>query len=221
MIEYPKIETLYSRLPGAKKAKVDVTRIRLPEFSLVKRWTIYEKIDGTNVRIVWSREGGLSFASRYYEKVVQLTPELQQYLSVTFTLEKFEQAFPKVDAEEVQLFGEGYGANVDSSSGAYRGNPAFRLFDVYIGGWWLEPENIDDIAGKMGVRTAPRLSNIVSLPASTADMNDIIPEGRSIVADEDGGDPKFRAEGIVARTSPLLFTRKGDRLMWKLKYKDF
>ncbi len=30
-----------------------------------------------------------------------------------------------------------------------------------------------------------------------------------------------KAEGIVARTEPLLFTRRGDRVMWKLKAGDF
>ena len=44
--------------------------------------------------------------------------------------------------------------------------------------------------------------------------------GMKSVAKEEG-DESHRAEGVVARTTPLLFTRKGQRLMWKLKVKDF
>lgn len=42
----------------------------------------------------------------------------------------------------------------------------------------------------------------------------------STVAREDGGSGCVH-EGIVARTEPMLFTRRGDRVIWKLKGKDF
>lgn len=32
---------------------------------------------------------------------------------------------------------------------------------------------------------------------------------------------ELQSEGIVARTEPLLFTRRGDRLMFKLKTSDW
>ncbi|GAF90713.1 unnamed protein product, partial [marine sediment metagenome] len=43
----------------------------------------------------------------------------------------------------------------------------------------------------------------------------------STVAQREGGKEHYPIEGIVARTKPLLFTRRGDRLIWKLKVKDF
>lgn len=36
----------------------------------------------------------------------------------------------------------------------------------------------------------------------------------------DGGHEGYNREGIVARTEPLLFDRRGRRLMWKLKAKN-
>ena len=53
-MKYPKIQTLYDR---DEKFKVDPTQIRCPEFSLITRWLITEKIDGTNVRIVRTTDG--------------------------------------------------------------------------------------------------------------------------------------------------------------------
>lgn len=114
MIEYPKIETLYNR---DGKKKVVTSAVRLAEFELIRFWSLYEKINGTNVRISWTRAGGVKFGTRNTEKIAYLTPDIQAYLEKTFTDVLFENAFPKVKDEEVQLFGEGYGPKVDSSDG--------------------------------------------------------------------------------------------------------
>lgn len=115
------------------------------------------------------------------------------------------------------LFGEGYGTKIQNGGG-YRDGVAFRLFDVKVGAWWLEPDALMDVAEKLNIRTAPYLGVVESLPRSRDDLADIL--GRSIVAAQDGG-AGIQPEGIVARTVPSLFTRKSERLMWKLKFKDF
>jgi hypothetical protein len=48
VLEYPKIETLFNRGPDHK---VIEGQVRCPEFALIKRWVVTEKIDGTNIRI--------------------------------------------------------------------------------------------------------------------------------------------------------------------------
>lgn len=42
-----------------------------------------------------------------------------------------------------------------------------------------------------------------------------------LVGTEDSDNREYMPEGIVARSDPLLFNRKGERVMWKLKMKDF
>lgn len=56
MIEYPKIETLFDR--DEVTHKVIVGKWRLPEFEYLQNnnWSFTEKIDGTNVRVMWDKE---------------------------------------------------------------------------------------------------------------------------------------------------------------------
>ena len=51
MIKYPKIETLFERDKDTFKV---TDKIRLPEFEMIDNWLITEKIDGTNVRVIYS-----------------------------------------------------------------------------------------------------------------------------------------------------------------------
>ena len=59
----------------------------------------------------------------------------------------------------VYLFGEGYGPKIQKG-GNYRNDISFRLFDIYIedqnnplGGWWLEPGNMQEVADKINIKT--------------------------------------------------------------------
>ena len=213
MITYPKIDTLYDRNPVTRR--VEVQSLRRPEFDLIDYWHVTEKIDGTNVRVGWA-DGRVTFAGRTDR--AELPAPLLAHLTAVFTAEKLSDCFEVAPGQEVVLFGEGYGEKI-------QGNPlgrvgvSFRLFDVWVGGHWLEPENITDVAGKLAVPEAPVLQDYLAiLPISAARLADCIPT--SHVAREEGLSD-VRAEGIIARTVPGLFCRDGRRLMWKLKFKDF
>jgi len=215
MIEYQKIETVYNR--DDKTHRVKVGELRMPEFGNIKLWTITEKVDGTNVRICLSPDGSVFYGGRTDN--AQMPVQLLNYLKEAFSADKLANAFEGPRDYDVILFGEGYGEKIQKGGGLYRKGVSFRLFDVLIGEWWLELDSISDIANKLGIRTVPILGRIDSLPASL-DALEILTHNQSMVAVEDGG-VGCVAEGIVARTSPLLFTRKGERLLWKLKFRDF
>lgn len=218
MIEYPKIETLYDR--DSDTFCVDTTQVRWPEFASIKRWQTTEKIDGTNIRIGLHPDGTVTYAGRTDN--AQLHVSLWSYLQATFPADKLRGAFETAGDAEVILFGEGYGPKIQKGGEDYRANVGFRLFDVLVGPWWLEQENIIDVASRLGVETVPLIGWLSILPESIADLGKCFPSnGNSIVARDDGGNPDKTAEGIVARASPMLFTRKGERLMWKLKFRDF
>lgn len=238
IIEYPKIETLFNRDP--KTFKVIEGEFRFKEFEMIKSWEVTEKVDGTNIRVIynsaWKDKERVDFARRYLEFMgrtarAQIPAHLEEYLKETFTVEDFDNIFDELDIHEgVILFGEGYGEKIQKG-GRYRKGVSFRLFDVWVsdsdhpmGGWWLEQGNIKDVANRLGINYVPSLGimsteAIVKLVKQTKlkiKMN--IP--RSIVASTEKGDD-VTLEGLVARSNPLLFTRRGKRLMWKLKVRDF
>ena len=212
MIEYPKIETLYDR--NEKTHKVIPSQLRLPEFGNIKSWRVTEKIDGTNVRISFTPPGKIIFSGRTDN--AQMPVKLLEHLTNVFTAEKLSAVFQETESE-IMLFGEGYGEKIQNG-GNYRAGISFRLFDVLIGGWWLEPDSLAVIAGGLGIETVPYVAQIGSLPETRDDLLGIIQS--SHVATLEKGQ-EYQAEGIVARTYPLLLTRSGKRLMWKLKFRDF
>jgi hypothetical protein len=213
MISYPKIETLYDRDP--KTFKVIPEKLRMPEFEIINRWYITEKIDGTNVRVMWNAaEKKLIFGGRTDN--AQMPTFLLSYLQETFKPEMFEG----FDGDII-LFGEGYGEKIQKGGGNYRKGVSFRLFDVLIGRWWLEPSSVIDIAlTKFHIETVPFLGIISNFPQTKEDLNHIS-GGYSLTSRQENERMDVLPEGVVARSLPLLFNRKGERVMWKLKFKDF
>ena len=105
MKEYHKIETLYDR--DEKTHKVIVGQWRLPEFGYLANnsWIFTEKVDGTNIRVMWDGEN-IKFGGK--SDNAQMPVPLLKVLTEMFTPEKLAAVFP--DTKPVCLYGEGYGA---------------------------------------------------------------------------------------------------------------
>lgn len=225
-LEYPKIDTLYDR---KFERFVDVNRLRRPEFGNIKRWSVTEKIHGTNTRVTLFCNGEVLYGGRTDD--AEMSPDLIEYLEKTFTPEKMKKTFwlpNEPIPKSATIYGEGYGPKIVPGSGIYRKDVSFRLFDCLVqsesGNWWLERKNLEDVARKLGIKCVPLLAIIDSLPVSVREIQHIFIDHRDrTVVVEDGGQVEFasKGEGIVARTEPLLFNRRGERVMWKLKIKDF
>ena len=217
---YPKIETLYNR--SKETFKVLPNELRLPEFGLINQWLVTEKIDGTNVRVILTPEGSVEIRGRTDK--AQFNPVVLKTLQDIFPPEKVQAAFEQEDEGKwglwptVILYGEGYGEKIQKG-GKYRKGQSFRLFDVRVDEWWLNWDNVTNVAQELGIYTAPSLGMIDALPRSADDLTRFAQA--SEVAWFEKGDSAVAPEGIVARTDPLLFNRSGDRVMWKLKFKDF
>jgi len=93
---YPKIETLFRRGPDHKVLE---DQLRCPEFALVNRWVVTEKVDGTNIRVSLEPvrdtvlpERILDWKVRFYGRTsrAQIPTFLLSYLQDTFTLEKMQ-----------------------------------------------------------------------------------------------------------------------------------
>src|SRR5688572_17144881 len=127
--EYPKIESPFKRFTdGPNRNKFDFTQWARPEFDVLRNqdWEWTEKIDGTNVRVIWDGHK-VSFGGR--TDAAQMPVFLLQKLQDLFPEELMEQAFQNT---EVVLYGEGYGAKIQKGGGNYRQDQSFILFDVKV-----------------------------------------------------------------------------------------
>src|SRR3989344_3990265 len=91
-LKYPKIDTLYDR----DGKYVIVGKLRRQEFGNIKRWSITEKIHGTNTRVTLFDNGEVVYGGKTDDAII--LPELIEYLKKTFTPEKMKAAFWIPDA---------------------------------------------------------------------------------------------------------------------------
>lgn len=205
-MEYHKIETLFER---GEDFVVNPDVLKSPVLGTITQWDVTEKIDGTNIRVMLSEDGKLTFNGRTDN--AQLHAELLQNLFAMFPVEKMKEVF-WIDGTPtaVVLYGEGYGAGIQKG-GTYRADKSFILFDVLVGGkWWMDRAALSDIGQKLGVDEVPFLG-LMTLP-------EIVELVRNPFQSKIG---TAISEGIVARPIEPLFDRKGSRIIIKLKTKDF
>lgn len=206
--EYPKIDSVYKR--DNETHKFIIGEFSIPEFEYLKGnlWWFTEKVNGTNIRVAWDSEfETLQFCGKTNQS---LMPErLYRKLNEMFTVDKFEALYPETS---MCLYGEGYGEKIESGSKYIpQGGVSFVLFDVLIDGWWLRRRDIEDIAYKLGICIVPI--------AGRGTLTDAVALIQSRTLKSQWGD--FLAEGIVLKPDVELRTRAGDRIITKVKHKDF
>ena len=212
MNEYHKIQTIYKRDPATNHKTLLDGEYSTPEFEYLAdlEWEFTEKVDGTNIRVMFSRtEDGAEYIKfRGRTDGAQIPVNLLDHLRDEFTVYVLGDTFEwPVD---VCLYGEGFGAGIQKGGGLYRNYQDFVLFDVKVGNFWLERENVEDIASKLGIECVPVIGR-----GSLRDCVEIARDGfRSHWGD-------FVAEGIVARPKRDLLDRAGNRVIAKVKHKDF
>jgi hypothetical protein len=206
MHTYPKIPGPFKRhTDGPERNRLIIGRWTSPELEALANldWTWTEKVDGTNIRVHWDGHR-VAFGGRTDN--AQIPAKLVEVLRVLFTEEIFEQTF---NDTEVTLYGEGFGAGIQSG-GIYRSDQGFALFDVRIGQFWLKRQDVVDVANKMGVEYVP-----LKLTAPISEAIDFVKAG----VGSDWNDAK--AEGLVGVAPEGLLSRSGERIMVKIKHKDF
>jgi hypothetical protein len=224
---YPKIETLYERNQETHKL-IEPLVLKNPTYDLVKKWVFSEKIDGTNIRVLWEPEhetfgdingpnitkwpDHLRFADRTDNAKLDGYKSLMKYLNETFTAEKLRSTF----TGPVVLYGEGYGAGINKGGG-YRTDQSFILFDVFVldnenpfRGWWLNDEDMRAVAQGLNIDAVPFIC-YTELELAT----EMVRTGfKSRLGTAD-------AEGLVGRPAETLYDKRGRRIIIKIKTKDF
>jgi len=216
MTQYHKIQTVFLRNPEDKFKTLLHGEFTLPEFEYLKNniWTFTEKVDGTNIRILYNCEDDAEclvpgFEIRGKTDKADIPELLEKSLDNTFLPlnNKFSELFGDTG---VCLYGEGYGGYIQKG-GRYRPDCSFVLFDIKIGHWWLKRGDIEDVAKKLGIDVVPIVGE-----GTLLDMVNKVSIGFKSAWNDN-----LMAEGIVARPKIELFDRGGRRIITKLKHKDF
>jgi hypothetical protein len=206
MSEYHKIQSIFKR-DMANGKKLIVGDWSFPEFEFLSEnlWTFTEKVDGTNIRVMFS-DGGVTFGGRTDN--ASIPAPLVTRLNERFLpwAGKINEIF--IDGQAT-LYGEGYGPKIQNG-GNYRKDQDFVLFDVRVGKWWLQRCDVEDVAEKMGLDVVPIIGEGTLYDAVNRAMRGMVSTWG-----------EFQAEGIVARPKVELATRGGGRIIAKIKCRDF
>lgn len=208
MREYHKIETVFNRsTDGDKRLIWGDYRNATVEYLADNIWQFTEKIDGTNIRIHWDGHN-IEIGGRTDR--AQIPKHLMDYLSATFLTPEVEELFEQTYGEkDVMLFGEGYGAKIQNG-GDYRSDVSFILFDVLIGDNWQSREWVEATAKMFGIDVVP-----IVLEGTIGDGIDYVMQhnnstiGNAIM------------EGVVGRPKVEMKDRCGNRIIVKIKWRDF
>ena len=178
-----------------------------PEFEYLagNPWTWSEKVDGMNIRVML-QNGAVAFGGK--TDAAQIPAQLVTRLNERFL--PMAETMQKVFGCDACLYGEGYGAKIQKGGGNYRQDQDFVLFDVRVGEWWLQRSDVEDVAAKLGIEVVPIIGE--------GTLHDAIAWAKRSILSTWGG---FEAEGIVARPKMELLTRRGHRLITKIKCQDF
>jgi len=208
MREYHKIQTIYKRDSRNKLKTLLDGEFSLPEFEYLKDniWTYTEKVDGTNIRVMWNGKD-ITFGGKTDN--AQLPTPLVKRLQERFLsqVDLFKYRFG--EEKNVCFYNEGYGAKIQSG-GKYRPDQDIVLFDIKIAEWWLQREDVIGLSKVFNIDVVPIIGE-----GTINDMVNLVKRGFTSM----WGD--FIAEGIVARPKTELRARSGCRIITKIKYKDF
>lgn len=226
-MEYMKINSLWKREgwyfdekdrknPTRQKGRQSfiVGDYALDEFGLIKKWRVEEKIDGTNIRIIYKLDENGEPIIRFMGRTsrASIPTHLLSELMDIFTFEKMKEVFGDASQNELILFGEGCGPKIQKGGENYSSKPQFILFEAFVNNWWLLRESIVEIAGKLGITFAPHIGfmtedevveYVKSKPLSLCSVKEQV------------------MEGVICRTYPQLLLRNRIPLMFKLKCIEF
>lgn len=227
MRTYHKIQTMYNRLdstgnghgpviPGAYATKE-------LEYTADLLWDFTEKVDGVQTRVGFSLFDGvpeISFAGK--TESAGISTSLFRHLQFLFLSETGEErllrAFPHGG---VILHGEGCGDKVKKGKAGrtYGPDADFVLFDVEVvtdSGWyWLSRDSVESVAEELGILSVPVIRYGTLSKAAEMVRDGFV----STWATQATG--AFMAEGIVARPHLEMLDCRGNRIITKIKSRDF
>ena len=216
MEQYHKINTMFKRDIEQKKKPLIYGAWATPEIEYLKDacWVGTEKVDGTNIRIIYKGATAPSDPVRFIGKTddSQIPTKLLAVLQDKFTVDLMHSVF---GATDVCLYGEGYGETIAHKVGKlYLPNEHdFILFDCLINGFYLSYEKMGAIAEQLKIKLVPIVFE--------GTLNSALMFVQSEQYNSRIATLPVRAEGLVLKPAVDMFSRKGERIVTKIKVKDF
>lgn len=210
MIKYEKLQTIYSRdIEGSKKLIEGTYRDLTVKFLKDNDWEWTEKIDGTNIGIVWD---GYKVSYQGRTERSEIPKPLLDKLKSIFDGSEVEQLFEEqFDQHNIVLFGEGYGNKIQGVGNKYIPNDVgFIMFDLWIDGNYQSRKNVEHTAKMFNIPVVP----IVGHGTLDEAVSFVKTHPQSVIGD-------LPMEGIVCRPKLELRDRCGERVIVKIKWKDF
>lgn len=209
MTEYHKIQTVFKRDMMSKHKTIIEGDYSLPEFEYLaeNRWTFTEKVDGTNIRVIW-KDSAVVFGGKTDSALIpaNLVGRLNERFLPIGRRQKLSEVFPDGGI----LYGEGYGPKIQKGGELYRKDQDFVLFDVRVGDWWLQRSDVEDVARRLDLDVVPVVGE--------GTIKEAVEKVRNGITSTWGS---FQAEGLVLRPKTELRTRGGHRIITKIKCRDF
>lgn len=184
------------------------------------RWIITEKIDGANIRIILTKpdeEGNrkIHIASR---KLILNSEDKssKQFMDCLkeVNLNKIKEYFKDVESTVV-IYGEGYGAGVQKG-GIYSKEKNYRVFDIRIGEAYQDFEYVQKVCIDNQLNVVPIMCELTEITYEEC-LKVLKLFQETLIKEGDGGKP----EGLVYKFEPVLLNKYKERLIFKVKHKDF
>jgi len=210
MKEYHKIETIFERdMEGSKKLIEGRYRNEIVEYLTNKEWVFTEKVDGTNIRVHWDghkvvfngRTDNSSIPSNLVTKLNEL------FLGET-NAQIFEQNFADCP---VTIYGEGYGEKIQSGENYCEGIN-FIVFDIEVGNTFLKREDVEKVAKYFNLACVP----VLPITTIKEAVDYIKTKPMSVLACKEK-----EMEGVVGTPTVRIYDVKGNRIIVKIKARDF
>lgn len=168
----------------------------------------YEKVDGTNIRIIWD---GYNIEFKGRTDKAEIPKPLLEYLEKTYNNEDFKLLMEeKFGIKQVVIYGEGYGNKIQPEGHLYIDNSvSFIGFDVMVDGVYTLKWDV--ILKELNIPYVLwyRLGNIEEI-IDFMKYDDI----KSKIND------KKIIEGFVLRLNLPVYDRDRKPIMFKLKYRE-
>lgn len=174
-------------------------------------------VHNTNIKIGWDGKtaeiGGRTETSQIPATLVKV---LNDYIAKWDLAKVLEKAYREDGTIDVTLYGEGYGAKIQKGGENYIPDGVdFILFDVAVEDvdgvrWYLDRKVVDAIAKDLGIKSVT-----VLFEGTLEEGIEFVKKGfPSVVGTQE-------AEGLVVVPVVEMQNRKGERIITKLKTKDF
>ena len=213
--------TKYSKYSSPfKKDEKFKNTIETSQILPVGRWIKTEKIDGTNIRIIITKSDNDGNRIVYVgSRKLILNPKdktSNQYMDCLndINFNKLKEYFEEIDSTII-IYGEGYGSGVQKG-GIYSSKKNYRVFDIRIGNAYQDFEYIEKVCIDNQLNIVPVIGEVREITYGEC-ITSLDKFKETLIKEGDGGIP----EGIVYKFEPVLLNKYGERLIFKVKFKDF